>query len=177
MDLVDQVLRYCLMLENTRLSAKVGYFLSLRQDAFSVSEKQLEPLQATKPKVPQCVNRTPKDKFQLIKEWNIYLPKSVINHGKKKRLSSKEQLMKQAHTEGYKPEILEKVYRLLDVFQQIISVPFLKERMALKGGTALNLFCLANLPRLSVDIDLNYIGSLDREIMLLVALTKDNHAT
>jgi predicted transcriptional regulator of viral defense system len=76
---VEQVIRYCLMLENSRLSAKVGYFLSLRQDAFSVSEKELEPLQATKPKVPQCVNGTPKDKFQLIKEWNIYLPESVIN--------------------------------------------------------------------------------------------------
>jgi predicted nucleotidyltransferase component of viral defense system len=37
--------------------------------------------------------------------------------------------------------------------------------MALKGGTALNLFVLA-LPRLSVDIDLNYIGASDRKTML-----------
>jgi hypothetical protein len=35
----------------------------------------------------------------------------------------------------------------------------------LKGGTALNLFLL-DAPRLSVDIDLNYVGSLDREVML-----------
>ena len=55
-------------------------------------------------------------------------------------LNSKEQLMSQARTSGYKPEILEKVYRLLDVFQQIMSVPFLQERLVLKGGTALNLF-------------------------------------
>ncbi|MCX7120034.1 MAG: nucleotidyl transferase AbiEii/AbiGii toxin family protein [Legionellales bacterium] len=79
-------------------------------------------------------------------------------------LNSKEQLMSQARTSGYKPEILEKVYRLLDVFQQIMSVPFLQERLALKGGTAL--FCFEQLPRLSVDIDLNYIGALDREKML-----------
>ena len=39
--------------------------------------------------------------------------------------------------------------------------------MALKGGTALNLFVL-DLPRLSVDIDLNYVGSADREEMLAV---------
>lgn len=32
--------------------------------------------------------------------------------------------MYQARSEGYKPEILEKVYRLLDVFQQIMTVPF-----------------------------------------------------
>ena len=81
-------------------------------------------------------------------------------------LNSKEQLMSQARAGGYKPEILEKVYRLLDVFQQIIAVPFLKERLVLKGGTALNLFCFEQLPRLSVDIDLNYIGALDREKML-----------
>lgn len=35
----------------------------------------------------------------------------------------------------------------------------------MKGGTALNLFLL-DLPRLSVDIDLNYIGSANREQML-----------
>ncbi len=74
--------------------------------------------------------------------------------------------MSHARTSGYKPEILEKVYRLLDVFQQIMSVPFLQERLVLKGGTALNLFCFEQLPRLSVDIDLNYIGALDREKML-----------
>jgi predicted nucleotidyltransferase component of viral defense system len=37
--------------------------------------------------------------------------------------------------------------------------------MALKGGTALNLFLL-DVPRLSVDIDLNYTGAADREVML-----------
>ncbi|AMQ26661.1 TPA: nucleotidyl transferase AbiEii/AbiGii toxin family protein [Legionella pneumophila] len=81
-------------------------------------------------------------------------------------LNSKEQLMRYARAAGYKPENLEKVHRLLDIFQQILSVPFLKERMVLKGGTALNLFCFEQLPRLSVDIDLNYIGALSREKML-----------
>ena len=66
-------------------------------------------------------------------------------------LNSKEQLMSHARTDGYKPEILEKVYRLLEVFQQIMAIPFLKERLVLKGGTALNLFCFEHLPRLSVD--------------------------
>lgn len=48
-----------------------------------------------------------------------------------------------------------------------ISVhPFLKDRLVLKGGTALNLFFF-DLPRLSVDIDLNYVGKLDKQEMLL----------
>lgn len=79
---------------------------------------------------------------------------------------SKEALLKKARAEGYKPEILEKVYRLLDTFKKILSVPYLKERLVLKGGTALNLFCFERLPRLSVDIDLNYIGQTNREKML-----------
>lgn len=37
--------------------------------------------------------------------------------------------------------------------------------MALKGGTALNLF-FSDIQRLSIDIDLNYIGAEDREVML-----------
>lgn len=81
-------------------------------------------------------------------------------------LTSKAQLLKEAKARGYKPEILEKVYRLLDTFKQILSVPYLKKRLVLKGGTALNLFHFDQFPRLSIDIDLNYIGALDRETML-----------
>jgi len=45
------------------------------------------------------------------------------------------------------------------------SHPFLKTRIALKGGTALNLFHF-DVPRLSVDIDLNYIGAAGLDTML-----------
>jgi predicted nucleotidyltransferase component of viral defense system len=60
---------------------------------------------------------------------------------------------------------LEKVIRLLDLLADIAADEVLKERVALKGGTALNVFYL-KLDRLSVDIDLNYIGELNREAML-----------
>ena len=59
---------------------------------------------------------------------------------------------------------LEKVLRLLDVLQAIAEDRDLKTRVALKGGTALNVFHL-RLDRLSVDIDLNYVGAVDREAM------------
>jgi len=49
---------------------------------------------------------------------------------------------------------LETVFRLVDLRRSINSHPFLRPRLALKGGTALNLFAL-DVPRLSVDIDLN----------------------
>jgi len=78
---------------------------------------------------------------------------------------SKERLLAEAALTGFRPEILEKVLRLLGLLEQLSSHSYLKGRIALKGGTALNLFCL-DTPRLSVDIDLNYIGSPSRGVML-----------
>lgn len=80
-------------------------------------------------------------------------------------MNSKAELLKWARTEQYKAENLEKVLKLLEVLRAFITVPFLKDRFVLKGGTALNIFHFRDLPRLSVDIDLNYIGSLDKSIM------------
>ena len=66
---------------------------------------------------------------------------------------------------GFRPDSLEKVFRLLGLLETMRSNAFLRPRVALKGGTALNLF-LFDLPRLSVDIDLNYVGTPDRDAML-----------
>ena len=60
---------------------------------------------------------------------------------------------------------MEKVFHLLHLLESLFSHPFLKGRLALKGGMALNLF-LFDLPRLSIDIDLNYIGGPQLEVML-----------
>ncbi len=60
---------------------------------------------------------------------------------------------------------LEKVVRLGDIAADVFRHPFLGKALALKGGTALNL-CLGQPKRLSVDLDFNYIGHLEREKML-----------
>jgi len=78
---------------------------------------------------------------------------------------SQKRLMAEATATGFRPEILEKVIHLLNLLENFQAHPFLKNRCALKGGTALNLF-LFNVPRLSVDIDLNYIATADRAVML-----------
>ena len=77
---------------------------------------------------------------------------------------SRETLLKEAGASGFRPEILEKVLHLLRLLDAIRRHPYLKERLVLKGGTALNLFEF-DVPRLSVDIDLNYIGAVDVEVM------------
>ncbi|MCY4198974.1 MAG: nucleotidyl transferase AbiEii/AbiGii toxin family protein [Gammaproteobacteria bacterium] len=63
-----------------------------------------------------------------------------------------------------RPGAIEKALRLLDLLTEINADPTLKGRLALKGGTALNMFHL-DMPRLSVDIDLNYVASLNRSQM------------
>lgn len=78
---------------------------------------------------------------------------------------SVQTLQRLADETGNQLGSLEKVLRLLDLLQEIAGDSFLSERLALKGGTALNAFHLG-LDRLSVDIDLNYVGALDRETML-----------
>jgi len=78
---------------------------------------------------------------------------------------SAEQVAREAAATGFRPESFEKVARLLDVLAGLRSHPFLRSRIALKGGTALNLFIL-DVPRLSVDLDLNVVGAVERETML-----------
>ena len=73
-------------------------------------------------------------------------------------------LQRLAAETGYRPDTLEKVLRLLELLDEIAQDPVLSQRLALKGGTALNVFCL-DLDGLSVDIDLNYVGALDLAAM------------
>ncbi len=77
---------------------------------------------------------------------------------------SAQTLQRLASETGLQPGTLEKVMRLLDVLQEIAGDEVLADRLVLKGGTALNVFHLG-LARLSVDIDLNYVGALDRATM------------
>jgi hypothetical protein len=76
-----------------------------------------------------------------------------------------QSLAREVKATGFGAEPLEKVFRLMALLDAFNSHPFLKTRIALKGGTALNLFHF-DVPRLSVDIDLNYVGAADRATML-----------
>jgi len=65
---------------------------------------------------------------------------------------------------GFDPYNIEKVLRLKELLREFLRHPFLKGKLVLKGGTGINVF-LFELPRLSVDIDLNYLGQVDRDRM------------
>lgn len=70
-----------------------------------------------------------------------------------------------ANATGFQASNLEKLLRLREVLTEFHKHSFLRNRLVLKGGTALNLFYL-DVARLSVDIDLNYIAHIEREEML-----------
>lgn len=65
---------------------------------------------------------------------------------------------------GFSADPLEKVIRMGEVAGLVSRHPLLSRNLALKGGTALNMFS-GPPPRLSVDLDFNYVGALRREVM------------
>ena len=74
-------------------------------------------------------------------------------------------LGRQAKELGFVRDTFENVCRLADVLSFMESDPVLSDSLALKGGTAINL-AFFDLPRLSVDIDLDFAKDVSRESML-----------
>lgn len=80
---------------------------------------------------------------------------------------SRQSLQRLSEETGYREVSLEKVTRLLDLLRDVRVHPLLKDRLALKGGTPINL-AFGTPPRLSVDLDFNLIDpsseQLDNEL-------------
>lgn len=74
-------------------------------------------------------------------------------------------LGKQAKELGFVRDTYEKVCRLTEILRFFESDDLLGKFLALKGGTAINL-TIFNLPRLSVDIDLDFSENLTRDEMM-----------
>ncbi len=66
---------------------------------------------------------------------------------------------------GFIRDNLEKVIRLSDILSFIYQSDVIKSRLALKGGTAINL-TVFELPRLSVDADFDFNARISRDGML-----------
>lgn len=73
-------------------------------------------------------------------------------------------LQKHSNQLGVVRNTLEKVIRLSEIIRYINTNQVLKHKLALKGGTAINLL-YSDLPRLSVDIDLDFALNLDKDEM------------
>lgn len=78
---------------------------------------------------------------------------------------SKLLLGKQAKELGFVRDTYEKVCRLTEILKFFENDAMLGYSLALKGGTAINL-TIFNLPRLSVDIDLDFSENVSRDEMM-----------
>lgn len=75
---------------------------------------------------------------------------------------SQKNVVQVANSTGFIKDNVEKVMRLVDILEFIFSGKW-KDKLVLKGGTAINFF-YRQMPRLSVDIDLDYVGQSKDEM-------------
>ncbi len=78
---------------------------------------------------------------------------------------NKAEIGRVAQQYGFVRDVFEKVLRLKEILKYLNEEEFLREHLLLKGGTAINL-TIFNLPRLSVDIDMDYTPNDTKENML-----------
>lgn len=80
------------------------------------------------------------------------------------RVADPTWIRRTSRQEGFNQDYFERAYRLAHLLGEIGRHPRLTEKVALKGGTCINFF-YADLHRLSVDLDLNYVGSVSKDGM------------
>ena len=78
---------------------------------------------------------------------------------------NKTEIGRIAQQHGFVRDTFEKVLHLKDVLNYLNEEEYLRDHLLLKGGTAINL-AVFNLPRLSVDIDMDYTPNDTKEDML-----------
>lgn len=78
---------------------------------------------------------------------------------------NKVEIGRVAQQHGFVRDTFEKVLRLKEILCYLNEEEYLKEHLLLKGGTAINL-TVFNMPRLSVDIDMDYTPNDTKEDML-----------
>ena len=81
------------------------------------------------------------------------------------RAYNRIELEKVARETGFIRDNLEKVIRLSNILEFLVLNDNLKGKVVLKGGTAINL-TVFDMPRLSVDIDLDYCINSDKDTMM-----------
>ena len=145
------------------LFAAVGWFLERQQRALFVPDDFLRRLEKHRPKSPH---------YLLRGSEAVGSPGAGVSScrtpwcSRESPMSVSQERLRDASAEtGFRAEALEKVIRLGELASDVFSHPFLGPALALKGGTALNL-AFGPPPRLSVDLDFNYVASVEREVML-----------
>ena len=75
---IDQVVEYALLLGNATTGAKVGFFFDQHRETLMVEESHLRPLRERCPRQPHYLDHTRRQPGCLVADWNLVVPKDVL---------------------------------------------------------------------------------------------------
>jgi predicted transcriptional regulator of viral defense system len=75
---LDKVVEYALQLGNATTGAKVGFFLEQHRELLMVEEFHLKALHDMRPKQPHYLDRSKRKFGRLVSEWNLVVPREVL---------------------------------------------------------------------------------------------------
>lgn len=78
---VDNIIEYTLLLGNATTTAKIGFYLRLRQQEWSINEHYFVKLKKYLPHSVHYLDRKSKGKGKYVKEWRIVVPYELIEEG------------------------------------------------------------------------------------------------
>lgn len=76
---LDSVYDYLLILDNTTVFAKVGFYLEQHKEVLMVDENFLQKLENHKPKSLHYMERQNRKDCFLLKRWNLLIPRELVN--------------------------------------------------------------------------------------------------
>jgi len=76
---LDQVVEYVELLGKAITAAKVGFFLDQHKETLMVDDKYLSKLKKLSPNQPHYMEVRSKKASLLVKDWNLIVPKEVLN--------------------------------------------------------------------------------------------------
>lgn len=76
---LDKVIEYVHLLNNSTTTAKVGFFLEQHRESLMVEDKHLKPLRKLRPGQPHYFERSKRNNCQLVKNWNLLVPVTILN--------------------------------------------------------------------------------------------------
>lgn len=76
---LDTVVEYALLLGNATTAAKVGFFLEQHREPLMVEERHLKQLSQMRSRQPHYLDRGRRESGRLVSEWNLVIPKEVLD--------------------------------------------------------------------------------------------------
>lgn len=75
---LDKVVEYALLLGNATTGAKTGFFLEQHREPLMVEDRHLKAIHVLRPRHPHYLDRAKRKPGRLVSEWNLVVPREVL---------------------------------------------------------------------------------------------------